>query len=54
MKQTDNSEMVLRFHLGFENTEERFSLLTNFLRRAGIHRVILFFVPFSAFGQLNR
>ena len=38
----DKTNMVLRYHIGFENPEERFKQLKEFLKRTGIHRVILF------------
>lgn len=38
--------MVLRYHIGFERTEERFCQLVDFLKRTGIHRVILFSATF--------
>ena len=38
--------MVLRYYIGFENTEKRFQQLIDFLTRTGIHRVILFSATF--------
>ena len=46
MKKHDNTNMVLRYLLGFENTEKRFENLVEFLTKTGIHRVILFTAPF--------
>lgn len=46
MKKYDNTNMVLRYLLGFENTEKRFENLVEFLTKTGIHRVILFTAPF--------
>ncbi len=42
MQNKDMSNMVLRYYIGFENTEQRFHQLVDFLKRTGIHRVILF------------
>ena len=38
----DLANMVLRYYIGFEKTNERFDMLVNFLERTGIKRVILF------------
>lgn len=43
---TDRTNMVLRYYIGFEKTQERFEMLEDFLRRTGIKRVILFSAPF--------
>ncbi|MBR4072387.1 MAG: hypothetical protein IKK24_00470 [Clostridia bacterium] len=42
MMKNDLSNMVLRYYIGFEKTEERFLQLADFLKTTGIHRVILF------------
>lgn len=47
MKNYDLSNMVLRFYIGEENTQQRFDLMVDFLKRSGIHRVILFSAPFA-------
>ena len=46
MAEKDLSNMVLRYYIGFENTEARFLQLTEFLKKTGIHRVLLFSAPF--------
>ena len=43
----DSANMVLRYYIGFEKTQERFDMLTDFLKRTGIKRVILFSAPFA-------
>lgn len=35
-------KMILRYYIGFENTEDRFNQLVDFLKRTGIHRIVLF------------
>lgn len=42
----DQTKMVLRYFIGFENTQKRFEMLENFLMRTGIRRVLLFSAPF--------
>ena len=39
--------MVLRYFIGFKDTEERFQMLVDFLKRSGIRRVILFSATFT-------
>ncbi len=46
MRKNDMSNMVLRYHIGFENPEGMFLQLVDFLERTGIHRVILFSATF--------
>ncbi len=43
----DQSNMVLRYHIGFEHQEQRFEQLVDFLKSTGIHRVILFSSNFA-------
>lgn len=43
----DLANMVLRYYIGFEKTNERFDMLVNFLERTGIKRIILFSAPFA-------
>lgn len=38
----DQSNMVLRYYIGFEHPEQRFEELVDFLTATGIHRVVLF------------
>ncbi len=47
MKKINNTNMVLRYYIGFENAEERFRILVDFLNKSGISRVILFSAPFA-------
>lgn len=47
MKNYDSSNMVLRFYIGEENTQQRFDLMVDFLKRSGIHRVIIFSALFA-------
>ena len=42
----DLANMVLRYYIGFEKSDNRFDMLVNFLERTGIKRVILFSAPF--------
>ena len=42
----DQTKMVLRYFIGFENTQKRFEMLEDFLTRTGIRRVLLFSAPF--------
>lgn len=46
MLQYDQANMVVRYHLGLEDTEARFQKLVTFLTQSGIHRVIFFTVDF--------
>ena len=46
MLQHDQANMVVRYHLGLEDTEARFQKLVTFLTQTGIHRVIFFTVDF--------
>ena len=52
MKNYDQTNMVLRYLMRLENHEERFALLTKFLERTGIHRVILFSTPFAGCSSI--
>lgn len=52
MKNYDQTNMVLRYFMSLENHEERFALLTDFLERSGIHRVILFSAPFAGCSSI--
>ncbi len=45
--QKDLSNMVLRYHVGFDDTENRTNQLIDFLTKTGIHRVILFSALFN-------
>ena len=38
----DKSEMILRYYIDFENPDERFDQLVDFLKRTGIHKIVLF------------
>ena len=38
----DFTNMILRYYIGFDKTDERFEMLIDFLKRTGIKRVILF------------
>lgn len=42
----DFTNMILRYYIGFDKTDERFEMLIDFLKRTGIKRVILFSAPF--------
>ncbi len=47
MEKKNLSNMVLRYFIGFKDTEERFHMLVDFLKRSGIRRVILFSATFT-------
>ena len=47
MEKINNAQMVLRFYIGEEKTEERFRMMVDFLKRTGIRRVILFTTAFE-------
>ena len=47
MKKKNLSNMVLRYFIGFNDAEERFKMLVDFLGRSGISRVILFSETFT-------
>ncbi len=47
MDKINSSNMVLRYYIGFEDTEERFNMMVDFLKRSGIRRVILFSAKFT-------
>lgn len=56
MNKLNHTNMVLRYYIGFENPEERFQTLVDFLTRSGIRRVILFsthFIETSAIVSLD-
>ena len=38
----DKSEMILRYYIDFENPDDRFDQLVDFLKRTGIHKIVLF------------
>jgi len=47
MDKLNQTNMVLRYYIGFENAKERFDMLVDFLKKSGIRRVILFSTPFA-------
>lgn len=47
MEKKNSANMVLRYFIGFEDTQERFNMLVDFLKRSGISRVILFSATFA-------
>ena len=42
MEKLNKSNMVLRYYIGLEDTEERVDMLIDFLKKSGIRRVVLF------------
>lgn len=47
MEKINHSNMVLRYYIGFEDTEKRVEMLFDFLKNSGIRRVHLFSAPFA-------
>ena len=47
MEKLNKSNMVLRYYIGLEDTEERVNMLIDFLKKSGIRRVVLFSAPFA-------
>jgi hypothetical protein len=52
-KKYDETNMALRYYIGFENTEKRFNLLKDFLSRSGIRRVMLFTASFAGDSSIK-